>query len=108
MDQNSDRGNNESWRKIGTFIAVVFLVVASYNLGRSDKRMRDYSALKAQYDRLESEYSALKVEYERNATEYPALKEQYERMETRCAGLKTQYDRIEKERARAAANDIQK
>ena len=108
MDQNSDQRNNEAWRRIGTFSAVVLLVLASYHLGRSDKRMSDYSTLKAQYDRLETEYSALRVQYERNATEYPALKEQYERMETRCAGLKTQYDRIEKERAKAAANDTQK
>ena len=108
MDQNSDRENNETWRRIGTFIFLVFLVAASYHLGRSDKRMSDYSALKAQYDRLESEYSALKVQYDRNATEYPVLKEQYERMESHCAGLKSQYDRIEKERTKAAASEPQK
>ena len=105
MDQNSDRENNETWRRIGTFMFLVFLVAASYHLGRSDKRMSDYSALKAQYDRLEVEYSALKVQYDRDAKEYPALKEQYERMEARCAGLKIQYGRIEKERTKAPANE---
>jgi chromosome segregation ATPase len=70
-------------RKIRNALAIVLLVIASYQMGlsraRFERRISEYSALKAQYDRIEAEYSSLKRQYDGLQSEYSALRDEYSR-----------------------------
>ena len=93
--ENSNSVDTDVWKKTRNVITIVLLVVTSYEIGlghgRSERRISEYSALKAQYDRIE--------------TEYYSLRTQYQGMETQYSALKAQYDRIETQKLRTAVNE---
>jgi septal ring factor EnvC (AmiA/AmiB activator) len=100
MTTKDDNGNSvNTWVKTRNAIGIALLVVVSYEMGlghaRSERSAGEYSALKAQYNQIETEYAALKTQYNQIETQDLALKAQYEQTETQYAALKAQYDRIE-------------
>jgi septal ring factor EnvC (AmiA/AmiB activator) len=101
-EENTTTGNKPMQEKLRILLGAVLLVVISYQLGlghaRSERRVSEYSAVKAQYDRIETQYTALKTEYDRLETQYSALMAQHGRTQTQYSSLKAQYDRIEKQK----------
>ena len=80
---NQDNGNRENigvWEKIRNVIGLVLLAAISYEMGvahaRSERSKGEYSALKAQYDRVLTESSALRAQYDQVLTAYSASKTQ--------------------------------
>lgn len=80
-------------RKLRNALAIVLLVVTSYEMGlshsRSEKRISEYTALKAQYDRIESECSTLRTQYTELQSEYSALRAEYSRFERQSSNTAT-------------------
>lgn len=100
--ENNDRLNSRIWGKIRIVLSLVLLAVISYEMGlshaRSERNKGEYSALKAQYDRIETENSALRAQYDRVLTEYSASKTQCAETLTKYSALMAQYERIEAQR----------
>lgn len=102
IGENTTTGNERMQEKLRIMLGAVLLVVISYQLGlnhaRSERRVSEYSAVKAQYDRIEMQYTALKTEYDRLETQYSALIAEHDRTQTQYSSLQAQYDRIEKQK----------
>src|ERR1700732_3738075 len=68
-EENTTTGNKPMQEKLRILLGAVLLVVISYQLGlghaRSERRVSQYSAVKAQYDRIQTQSSSLKAQYGR-------------------------------------------
>ena len=102
--ENNDMVNSGLWGKIRIVIGLALLAAISYEMGvghaRSESTTGEYSALRAQYDRIETENSALRAQYDRVLTEYSASKTQYSQTLTKYSALMAQYERIEAQRTK--------
>jgi len=107
-DYESNNRVNTAWERTANLIGVGLLMVLSYQAGlargRGDKTMGQYTALKAQYDRIETEYSSLKARYDGLAPQYAAMRDRCDTAATQYSALKAQYDRIEAHRAGTTIN----
>lgn len=107
-DYESNNKVSSGWEGARNLIGVGLLMVLSYQMGvghgRSAKTLGEYSALRTQYQRIETEYSTLKAEYDRIEPQYAALRDEYKKTETQYAALKAQYDRIEAKRTGTKIN----
>ena len=105
-DQENNRVNSGVWGKIRIVIGLALLAAISYEMGvrhaRSERTMGEYSALRAQYDGIETENSALRAQYDRVLTEYSVSKTQYSETLTKYSALMAQYERIEAQRSNAS------
>lgn len=97
--ENNNKLNSGVLGNIRIVIGFVLLAAISYELGishaRSERNMSEYSALRAQYDRIETENSALRAQYDRVLTEYSTSKAQCSETLTKYSALMAQYERIE-------------
>jgi len=102
----ADQENNSGvWEKLRIVIGLALLGAISYETGvshaRSERKRGEYSALRAQYDRIETENSALRTQYDRVLTEYSASKTQCSETLTKYSALMAQYERIDAQRTKA-------
>ena len=102
----TDENNGGVWEKIRMVIGLVLLAAISYGMGlshaRTERSRGEYSALRVQYDRIETENSALRAQYDRVLTEYSASKTQYSETLTKYSALMAHYERIEAQRSNAS------
>src|SRR3982074_1168278 len=103
--QDNDSVDSGVWGKIRTVISLASLAEISYEIGlghaRSERNAGEYSALRAQYDRIETENSALRAQYDRALTEYSASKTQCSETLAKYSALMAQYERIDAQRTKA-------
>ncbi len=104
-DQVTDNWTNIGlWGKIRILLVLGLLVALSYEMGishaRSEHSAGEYSALRAQYDRIETENSALRDQYDRVLTVYSASKTECSATLTEYAALKAQYERMESQKGK--------
>jgi chromosome segregation ATPase len=111
MTTDYERNNNRSdtaWERMRNMVGIGLLMFVCYQAGlahgRGDKAMNQYTALKAQYQRIEAEYSSLKTQYDGLVPQYAAMRERCENTAAEYVALKAQYDRIEARRAGNMAN----
>jgi hypothetical protein len=84
---NGGTAETDGWNRARSVFAVVLLALTAYQMGlskgRYEKKLNDYSSLKAQYGRIEAQYSTLKTQYDSMQAEYAALSAQYEAFQKR-------------------------
>ena len=82
---DSEKGDTDVWKMARNALAIVLLCVTAYQMGlsrgRYNKRVSEYSGLKAQYDQILGEYSACKTECEKTRAEYSVLRDQYDKFQ---------------------------
>ena len=102
----TDENNSGVWEKIRMVIGLVLLAAISYGMGlshaRTERNRGEYSALRVQYDRIETENSALRAQYDRALTEYSASKTQCSETLAKYSALMAQYERIDAHRTKAS------
>lgn len=96
-DDNSQ--NNGGWGRLRIVIILALVATTSYEMGlshaRSERSAGEYSALRTQYDRIETQSTELRAQYDRVLAGYSESKTQCSETLTKYSALMKQYERIE-------------